>query len=106
MAEDNLTETNWKDKMTERWKLRPPHFLNLKVESLTLERLTIPRSITEVIKEDIYYPINIEIEAPPANQSNKKNICQNSKLECLNKDYFDMFYEDYLDFENYILFCA
>ena len=47
-------------------------------------------------KEDIYYLINIEIEAA-ANQSNEEKICQNSKLECLNKEVFDIFYEDYID---------
>ena len=49
-----------------------------------------------------YYPINIKIEAALANQSNKEKKCQNSKLKSLNKDVFDIFYEDFIDFKNYI----
>ena len=56
---------------------------------------------TEVIKEDVYYPIKNEIEPPP-NQSNKDRICQNSKFKYWNKDEFDIFYEDYIDFKNCI----
>ena len=83
----------------ERWKRRSAYTLK---EDLTLERLVIPRPITEVMNEYIYYPINIEIEAPSANRSNKEKKYQNSKLKCLNKDVFDVFYEDYMDFKNYI----
>ena len=50
-----MAEANWKNKMTERWKPRSPHTLT---ENLTLERLVIPRPITEVMKEDIYYLVN------------------------------------------------
>ena len=90
------------------WKIRWQKDRNrdLHKEDLTLGRLEIPRPITEVIKEHIYYPINTGIEAPPANQSNEEKICQNSKLKCLNKDVFDIFYEDYpgitLTLKNYI----
>ena len=54
------------------------------------------------MKKDIYYPINIEIETYPANQSNKEKKCQNSKLKCLNKDVFYIFHEHYVVFKNYI----
>ena len=94
-----MAEASWRGKMTEKWKARFSHTLK---EDLTLERLVIPRPITEVTKEDIYYPINIEIEAPPANESNEEKKFQNSKLKFLNKDVFDIFYEDYTDFKNYI----
>ena len=46
------------------------------------------------MKEGIYDPVNIEIEAFPANQINKEKKCQNSKLKCLNKDVLDIFYEN------------
>ena len=68
MAEDRMAEASLKDKMTERRKPRSPHTLK---EDLTLERTAMPRAITELTKKDIYYPINIEIEAPPANKSNE-----------------------------------
>ena len=97
---DKMAEAGWKDKMTRtRWKPRSPHTLK---KDVTLERLVIPRPITEVMKEGIYYPIDIEIEALPANQSKKEKKYQNSKLKCLNKDVFDIFYEDYTDLKNYI----
>ena len=54
------------------------------------------------MKEDIYYPTNIEIEAPPVNQSNEEKKCQHSQLKCLNKDVYNTFYKDYIDFKNYI----
>ena len=49
-----MAEASWRGKMTERWKARFSHTLK---EDLILERLVIPRPITEVTKEDIYYPI-------------------------------------------------
>ena len=70
-----MAEASWKDKMTERWKRRSQNTLK---EELSLKRLVIPRPITEVMKEDIYYPTNIEIEAPPVNQSNEEKKCQHS----------------------------
>ena len=94
-----MAEASWKDKMTERWKRRSQNTLK---EELTLNRFVIPRSITEVMKEDIYYPTNIEIEAPPVNQSNEEKKCQHSQLKCLNKDVYNTFYKDYIDFKNYI----
>ena len=58
--------------MTERWKPRSPHTLT---EDLTFERPVIPRPVTGVMEEDICYPINTEIEALPANESNEvKNV--------------------------------
>ena len=42
------------------------------MEDLTLERFVIPRPITKVIKEVLYYPIIIETKKPFANQSTKK----------------------------------
>ena len=96
---DNMTEASWKNKMTKRWKPRSPHTLT---EDLPLERIVVPRPTTEVMKENIYYPINIEIDASPTNQSNEEKKCQNPKLKSLNKDVFDIFYEDYIDFKNYI----
>ena len=68
----------------------------------TLGLLVIPRPITKVIKEDIYCQINIEIKTPFANETNEKKIRQNSKLKCLNKDIFDIFYADCIEFQNYI----
>ena len=73
-----MTKESWKYKMTERWKQRSPRTLK---ENVTLERLVIPRPITEVMKENLYYTINIEIKALPANQSNEEKKCRNSKLE-------------------------
>ena len=96
-----MAEASWKDQMTERWKSSSPHTLQ---EDLTLERLAIPRPITEVMKEDICYSINTAIEAPPVNLSTEEKKCQNTKLNCLNKEIFDIFYEAYTDFKNYINF--
>lgn len=50
-----MAEASWKNKMTERWK---PRYLQTLKEDVTLERLLIQRPITEVMKEDIYYPIS------------------------------------------------
>ena len=85
--------------MTERWKPGSPHTLR---EGLTVEGLAI--RMTEVMKEDIYYPINTEIEAPPANQSNEEKKMSKFRTQIsLNKDLFDIFYEYYIDFKNYII---
>ena len=79
--------------------LRSPHFLN---EVVTLERLLIPIPITEVITEDRYCPINIEIEESSTKQRKKEEICQNSRFKCLKKHSFHIFYEAKSDFKNYI----
>ena len=94
-----MAEASWKNKMTERWK---PRYLQTLKEDLTLERLVIQRPITEVMKEDIYYPINIEADAPLPNQSSEEKKCQNSKLKYLNNDLFAIFYDDYIDLNTYI----
>ena len=49
--------------------LRSPHFLN---EVVTLERLLTPIPITEVITEDRYCPINIEIKESSTKQRKKR----------------------------------
>ena len=54
------------------------------------------------MKEDIYYTIDVKKEPPLTNRSNKKKKCKNQKFKYLNKDVFDIFYEDYIDFKNYI----
>ena len=87
--------------MRERWKLRSPYTLK---EDLTLERLVILRPMTEAIKKDILFH-KCSIEAPPTNHSNEEKICQSSKLKYLNKDIFDIFHQDYIDFRNYINDC-
>ena len=75
---DNMAEASWKDKITERWQPRSPHTVQ---EDLTLERILMPKPLTEVIKEDIHYTMNIETEAPPEIQPSEEKKCQNSKLK-------------------------
>ena len=98
LAKTKVVEASWKDNITEKLKRRSSH--NLK-EGLTFERLVIPRPITEVIKEVLQYPINIETKEPLANQSNEKKICEVSELKCLNYDVFFIFYEDDIYFKIY-----
>ena len=73
MEEDRMAGASWKNKMTERWKTRFPHILK---DDLTLERLVIPRPITEVVKEDIYFTITIEIEGVLGNQATNRKYLQ------------------------------
>ena len=49
--------------------LKPRSPFTLK-KDLALERLVTPRPITEIMKEDIYYSVNIEIKGLKIQNSN------------------------------------
>ena len=93
-----LSYISWKEKLAERCKqtLQP-----ITDKDLEIETVKIPRPINlDLIKENINCPINIEIDT--AQHKHEENKKCNSKFKCLNKDLFDVFYDDYIDFKNYI----
>ena len=84
--------------MAERCKQTLPPITD---KDLEIETVKIPRPINlDLIKENINCPINIEIDT--AQHKHEENKKCNSKFKCLNKDLFDVFYDDYIDFKNYI----
>ena len=92
-----MTGASWQDKMTEILKQMSRHVLNADTW-ITCNTKTNNRSN----KRRYILQINIEIKTPFANETNEKKIRQNSKLKCLNKDVFDIFYADCIEFQNYI----
>ena len=71
-----------------------------KSRSLPRQLKEISKLIFLVLKDDINSSINVIIE----NKSSTINEDQNhyTKYKCLNRDVFEAFYEDYMDFESYI----
>ena len=84
-----------------KWRKDVNKHSHLSHKDLEIGTVKIPRPINlDLIKENINCPINIEIDT--AQHKHEENKKCNSKFKCLNKDLFDVFYDDYIDFKNYI----
>ena len=71
-----------------------------KSRSLLRQLKETSKPIFQVLKDDINSLINVITE----NKSSTINEEQNhyTKYKCLNRDVFEAFYEDYIDFKSYI----
>ena len=69
-----------------------------KSRSLPRQLKEISKPIFQVLKDDINSPVNVIIENKLSTISEE----QNHYTKCLNRDVFEAFYEDYIDFKSYI----
>ena len=67
-----------------------------KSRSLPTQLLEVSKPILQILKEDINTPINVIFEK----NSFTENVIQNH--QCINRNVFEAFYEDYIDFKSYI----
>ena len=71
-----------------------------KSRSLPTQLQVIPKPILQKLQDDIDNPINVIVDNNEYTETEIKNHV--SKYKCLNRDAFEAFYEDYIDFKSYI----
>ena len=86
---DNMVDVE-KNNMKETYKSR----------SLPTQLQVIPKPILQKLQDDIDNPINVIVDNKEYTETEIKNHV--SKYKCLNRDVFEAFYEDYIDFKSYI----